>query len=176
MVILTAALVMLPAGAAPAYTLEPVEIDFYYLPEFLTPLNQGILTDVTGAIAGQANSYGITFGCYYWSMETPITEKNLWIEEQLSSVIPPDLMSTMITGEATWAEGSISADIPSSRSLGLMSEISFTFSPQNGVLGRGRAYGVFRNDYAVLLVIYGPSEVNPQRYLEQIVGMAVLSE
>ena len=176
MVFLTAALVMIPADATPIYTLEPAGIDFYFLPEFLSPLEEGVLSDETGALAGQPNSYGITFGCHYWKMETPVTDKNFWIEEKLSSVIPPDLMENIYAGEPTWAEGSMAAEIPSARSLGLMSEINFTFTSQNDVMGRGRAYGIFRNDYAVLLVIYGPSELNPQNLLEQIVGMAVLSD
>lgn len=176
MVILTAALIMIPSGATPVYTLEPAGIDFYFLPEFLSPLVEGVLSDETGALTGQPNSYGVTFGCHYWKMEAPINDKNLWIEEKLSSVIPPDLMESIYTGESTWTEGSMAAEIPSARSLGLMSEISFTFTSPNGVMGRGRAYGIFRNDYAVLLVIYGPSEINPQNLLEQIVGMAVLSE
>ncbi len=176
MIILAAALIMIPADAVPVYSLEPAGIDFYYLPEFLSPLVEGVLTDETGALAGQPNSFGITFGCYYWKMETPITEKNLWIEEKLSSVIPPDLMEGIYTGESTWVEGSMAAEIPSSRSLGLMSQINFTFTSHNGVMGRGRAYGIFRNDYSVLLVIFGPSEQNPQNLLEQVVGMAVLSD
>ncbi len=43
-------------------------------------------------------------------------------------------------------------------------------------MGRGRAYGVFRNGYSVLLMIYGPSGANPQNELDQIVRAAVLSE
>lgn len=176
MIILTAALIMIPAGEAPAYTLEPAGIDFYYIPESLSPLVEGVLTDESGALAGQPNSQGVTFSCHYWKMDTPVTEKDLWIQEKLSSVLSPDLMETMLVSDPTWVEGSMSAEVPSRRSLGLMSEISFTFSPMNGVMGRGRAYGIFRNGYSVLLVIYGPTEAGPQNVIDQIVGMAVLSE
>jgi len=176
MFILTAALIMIPAGEAPAYTLEPAGIDFYYLPEFLSPPVEGILSVETGALAGQPNADGVTFGCYYWEMETPVSDKNLWIKEKLSSVMPPDLMEITHTSTPTWAEGSQAAEVPPGRSLGLMSEVGFTFFPQNGVMGRGKAFGIFRNGYAVLLVVYGPNEADPVGIIEQIVGMAVLSE
>lgn len=175
MIILTAALIMLSGSEAPAYTLEPAGIDFYYLPDYLTPLSEGVMTEESGALTGQPNSSGVTFSCHYWRMDEPVSDRNLWISEKLSSVISPDLMECINTSPPTWAEGSMAAEVESQRSLGLMAQISFSFSPQSGLPGRGRAYGVFRNGYAVLLIAYGPSEQNPQNELEQIVGMAVLS-
>jgi hypothetical protein len=161
---------------APAYVLEPVGIDLVYLPPEICPLIEGKMTEETGAIAGQPNSLGISFGCHYWKADEPIENKNLWIEEKLSSVVPPDLMGTINAGETVWVEGSTGTGVRGSRSLGLMSEINFTFSPPGGAMGRGRAYGIFRNGYSVLLIIYGPSEINPQNLLEQAVAMAVLSK
>ena len=161
---------------APVYTLEPVGIEFGYLPEEILPLIEGVMTEEGGALAGQPNSLGMTFGCYYRKIENPITDKVLWIQEQLSSVIPPDLMESMHNTAPLWVEGSLGTDIRGARSLGLMSQISFTFSPSGGVMGRGRAYGIFRNGYAVLITMYGPSEANPQEFLELVVAQAVLSE
>ncbi len=161
---------------APAYTLEPVGIEFAYLPAEICPLIEGVMTEETGALAGQPNSLGMTFGCYYWKLETEVDNKDLWIEEKLSSVIPPTFMESIHTSTTKWTEGSTGTEIRGTRSLGLMSEISFTFSPEGGAMGRGRAYGIFRNDYAVLLTIYGPSSLNPQNYLEQVVALAVLAE
>lgn len=160
----------------PVYTLEPVGIEFGYLPEGICPLIEGIMTEESGALAGQPNNLGISFGCYYWKVEGQIQDKDLWIEEKLSSVIPPDFMESIHLGSPVWTEGSMGADTRGSLSLGLMTEISFTFSPAGAVMGRGRAYGIFRNEYAVLITMYGPSESNPQNLLEQIVAMAVLSE
>lgn len=158
-----------------AYILEPVGIEFGYLPTEISPLIRGVITEESGALAGQPNSLGLTFGCYYWEMENPIDNKDLWIEEKLSSVLPPNLMESINTTTPTWTEGSTGTEIRGSLSLGLMSEISFTFSPSGGVMGRGRAYGIFRNGYSVLVIMYGPSEVNPQNYLQQIVSRAVLT-
>ncbi len=160
----------------PAYILEPAGIEFTYLPAEICPLIEGTLTEETGAVAGQPNSMGITFGCYYWKAEDAIEDKTLWVEAKLSSVIPPDLMESIRWSEPVWVEGSMGTDVRNSRSLGLMSRINFTFFPSDGVMGRGRAYGIFRNGYSVLVTMYGPSEVNPQDILEQIVNMAVLSE
>jgi hypothetical protein len=175
MFVLTAALILISGADTPAYTLEPAGIEFYYLPEYLTPPVEGVMNDESGAFAGQPNSAGVTFSCHYWRMDEPITDKDLWIEEKLSSIIPPDLMESIHSTAPTWCEGSMAAEVPSSRSLGLMSEITFTFTSANGVPGRGRSYGVFRNGYAVLLTAYGPAEANAHHDLEQIVGMAVLS-
>lgn len=167
---------VIPAGdQGPAYILEPVGIEFGYLPAEISPLIQGVITEESGALAGQPNNLGLSFGCYYWEMENQIDNKALWIEEKLSSVLPPNLMESINTTTPTWTEGSAGTEVRGSLSLGLMSEISFTFSPPGGVLGRGRAYGIFRNGYAVLVIMYGPSEVNPQNFLQQIVALAVLS-
>ena len=176
-IILTAItlLISIP-GEVPMYTLEPVGIEFGYLPSEICPLVEGVMTEETGALAGQPNSLGMTFGCYYWKLDEDVDNKDLWIEEKLSSVIPPTFMESMHTSATKWTEGSTGTDIRGARSLGLMSEITFTFSPEGGAMGRGRAYGIFRNDYAVLLTIYGPSSVNPQNFLEQVVAQAVLSE
>ena len=163
-------------GETPLYTLEPVGIEFGYLPEEICPLIEGTMTEESGALSGQPNNLGFSFGCYYWRTETPIPNTDLWIEEKLTSVLPPNFIASMHTSNPTWSEGSNATDTRGSLSLGLMSEISFTFSPSGGVMGRGRAYGIFRNDYSVILVMYGPSEYNPQNYLEQIVSLAVLSE
>jgi hypothetical protein len=161
---------------APAYILEPAGIEFTYLPAEICPLIEGTMTEETGAVAGQPNSMGMSFGCYYWKTEEDIEDKTLWIEAKLSSVIPPDLMESIHYSAPVWTEGSVGTDVRNSRSLGLMSRINFTFSPSGGVMGRGRAYGIFRNGYAVLVTMYGPSEIDPQNFLEQIVNMAVLSE
>ncbi|MEA3267081.1 MAG: hypothetical protein U9P42_09115 [Candidatus Fermentibacteria bacterium] len=167
---------IIPAGdQGPAYILEPVGIEFGYLPAEIAPLVEGVMTEESGALAGQPNSLGLTFGCYYWKMENQIESKDLWIEEKLSSVLPPNLMESINTTTPTWTEGSSGAEVRGSLSLGLMSEISFTFSPPGGVLGRGRAYGIFRNGYAVLVIMSGPSEINPQNFLQQIVALAMLS-
>ncbi len=160
----------------PVYTLEPVGIEFGYLPSEICPLIEGTMTEESGALAGQPNNLGMSFGCYYWEMENQIENKDFWIEEKLSSVIPPSFMESIRTSTPTWIEGSTGTDTRGSLSLGLMSVITFTFSPPGGTMGRGRAYGIFRNGYAVLITMYGPSEVNPQNYLEQIVALAVLSE
>ncbi|MCK5842197.1 MAG: hypothetical protein KAH31_08515 [Candidatus Sabulitectum sp.] len=157
------------------YILEPVGIEFRYLPAEICPLVQGVMTEESGALAGQPNMLGLSFGCYYWEMENQIDNKDLWIEEKLSSVLPPNLMESINTTTPTWTEGSADTEIRGSLSLGLMSEISFTFSPPGGAMGRGRAYGIFRNGYAVLVIMYGPSGVNPQNFLQQIVARAVLS-
>ncbi len=175
-IFITAALLMTVATEGPAYTLEPAGIEFGYLPAEICPLIEGVMTEESGALAGQPNSLGISFGCYYWKVENQIEDKDFWIKEKLSSVIPPNLMEVIRSSTPTWTEGSTGTDTRGSLSLGLMSEISFTFSPPGGVMGRGRAYGIFRNDYAVLITMYGPSGSNPQNYLEQIVALAVLSE
>lgn len=159
----------------PAYTLEAPGIQFNYMPEWLCPVIEGQLTEESGAISGQPNSFGITFGCYYWKTDNQIEDKNLWLEEKLSSVIPPNIMESFYMGETTWTEGSIATEQRGIRSLGLMTEVSFTFAPPGMVIGRGRAYGVFRNGYTVLITVYGPSEENPQYYLEQIVSLATLT-
>lgn len=175
--ILTAVLLMaISPGDTPMYTLEPAGIDFHYLPEYLTPLAEGAMGEESGALAGQPNSMGITFGCHYWKIDEPVEDKDFWIEQKLSSVISPDLMEHIIKGEPTWCEGSMAAGVPSSHSLGLMSRIDFTFSPPGGAMGRGRAYGIFRNGYSVLLIAYGPASMNAQDILESIVNLAVLSE
>jgi len=173
---LIATLIFTVNSGSPVYILEPAGIEFGYLPEEICPLVEGTLTQDNGALAGQPNSLGITFGCYYWEMKDTVSDKNLWLEEKLSSVISPDLMQTIRTSEATWTEGSTATETRGSLSLGLMSEISFTFSPPGGVMGRGKAYGIFRNGYAVLITMYGPAASNPQEILDQIVSMAVLSE
>ena len=176
-IIITAvALLISTYGEAPMYTLEPVGIEFGYLPSEICPLIEGVMTEESGALAGQPNSLGMTFGCYYWKLDAEVDNKDLWIEEKLSSVIPPTFMESIRTSTTKWIEGSTGTEVRGAHSLGLMSEISFTFSPQGGSMGRGRAYGIFRNDYAVLLTIYGPSSLNPQNYLEQVVALAVLSE
>ncbi len=175
--IATAIMLLVPAyEGGSAYTLQPVGIDFGYLPDEICPLVEGVMTEESGALAGQPNSLGMSFGLYYWKTENQIEDKDFWIEEKLSSVIPPNLMETIRISTPTWAEGSAGTDIRGSLSLGLMSDISFTFSPSGGVMGRGRAYGIFRNGYAVLIMMYGPSESNPQNFLEQIVAFAVLCE
>jgi len=159
----------------PAYILEPAGIEFTYLPAEICPLVEGTLTEETGAVVGQPNSLGINFGCYYWKTDNAIDDKTLWIEAKLSSVIPPDLMESIHYSAPVWTEGSMGTETRGTRSLGLMSRINFTFSPPGRAMGRGRAYGIFRNGYAVLVTMYGPSEVNPQNFLEQIVNTAVLS-
>ncbi len=159
----------------PAYVLEAPGIQFNYLPEGICPIIEGQLTEEMGAVAGQPNSLGISFGCYYWKSENQIADKNLWLEEKLSSVIPPDFMESIHLGETVWTEGSMGTELRGTRSLGLMTELSFTFSPPSRAMGRGRAYGVFRNGYTVLLIMYGPSETNPQHYLEEIVSFANLT-
>jgi len=85
-------------------------------------------------------------------------------------------MEYIVKGEPSWCEGSMAAGVSPSLSLGLMSRINFTFSPPGGVRGRGRAYGIFRNGYSVLLIAYGPSEENAQDILEGIVDLAILSD
>ncbi len=170
----TAAILL--TAQVPEYSLSPPGIDFMYLPEYLIPITEGVMTDESGALSGQPNSLGISFSCHYWKMDDPIADKDLWVMEKLSSVLPPDLMETINMGTATWDQGSMNADVSDNRSLGLMSRISFTLSPPGGTMGRGRAYGVFRNGYSVLLMIYGPSGANPQNELDQIVRAAVLSE
>ena len=100
--ILTAVLLMaISPGDTPMYTLEPAGIDFYYLPEYLTPLAEGAMGEESGALAGQPNSMGITFGCHYWKTDEPVEDKDFWIEQKLSSVISPDLMEHIIKGEPT---------------------------------------------------------------------------
>ncbi len=168
-------LVMPVQQDVPVYTLEPVGIEFNYLPAEICPLIEGTMTEQTGAVVGQPNSMGVNFGCYYWKVEEAIEDKTLWIEAKLSSVIPPNLMESIHYSAPVWVEGSMDTETRGTRSLGLMSRINFTFSPPDGVMGRGRVYGIFRNGYAVLVIIYGPSGINPQNFLEQIVNMAVLS-
>lgn len=163
-------------GEAPLYILEPVGIEFGYLPDEICPLIEGEMTEESGALSGQPNNLGFSFGCYYWKTETPILNTDLWIEEKLTSVLPPNLTNIMRTSTPTWSEGSTATNARGSLSLGLMSEVGFTFSPPGGSMGRGSAYGIFRNGYSVILVMYGPTEHNPQNYLEDIVSFAVLSE
>lgn len=172
----TAALILATGTLEPAYVLEAPGIEFNYLPEYITPLVEGVVTEEAGAIAGQPNQYGITFSCHYWRTDEVVSDKNLWIQERLSSVISPDLMATINTTTPSWFEGSQLTEIDSRLSLGLMSEIRFTLSPPGGALGRGRAYGIFRNGYSVLIVMYGPADYTPQHELQQIVGTAVLSD
>ncbi len=173
-IFLVTALTLIIPASSQVYTLEPVGIEFGYLPTEISPLIEGVMTEETGALAGQPNMLGMTFGCFYWKIDEDIDNKAFWVEEKLSSVIPPDLMESIQTSEPTWVEGSLATQVRGSRSLGLMSQISFTFSPPGWAMGRGRAYGIFRNGYAVLITMYGPSESNPQNFLEQIVATAVL--
>lgn len=167
---------MILLSTVPAYTLEEPGIDFLFLPEYLAPLEEGVLSTESGALAGQPNSLGINFGCYYWRTDAEVTDRDLWIQEKLTSVIPPDFIGCMLLGDVNWVEGSMAAGVSPNRSLGLLTMVNFTFSPPGGVMGRGRAYGVFRNGYAVLLIAYGPSDSDSHLALEEIAGMAVLSE
>ena len=173
--VLTTLALLVTLQTDPAYVLEAPGIQFDFLPDGICPIIEGQLTEEAGAVAGQPNSLGITFGCYYWKSDNQIADKNLWLEEKLSSVVPPDFMESIHLGETIWTEGSMGSEQRGTRSLGLMTELSFTFSPPGRAMGRGRAYGVFRNGYSVLIIMYGPSENNPQNYLEQIVSLAILT-
>lgn len=173
--LLTTLTILVTSQVEPAYVLNAPGIQFNYLPERICPIIEGQLTEESGAVSGQPNSLGTTFGCYYWKTDNEISDKNLWLEEKLSSVIPPDFMSSLHLGETTWTEGSMGTEQRGIRSLGLMTEISFTFNPPGMTIGRGRAYGVFRNGYTVLIIAYGPSETNPQYDLEEIVSFATLT-
>ena len=169
------ALLLSAVATTPCSVIEYPGIELTYLPEYITPLIEGVVTEESGVLAGQPNEYGVSFSCHYWLSEEPVSDKNLWVMEKLSSVISPDLMESIHTSSPTWSEGSLLAEVDSRRSLGLMSHISFTFSPPDGSLGRGRAYGIFRNGYSVLLLMYGPSNMNLQNEIERVVGLAVLT-
>lgn len=155
------------------YTLEPVGIQFYHLPAEVLPIMEGTLTEESGAVYGSPGSEGIVFSCHYWRMDQPINNTDLWIREKITSVLPPDFHETLNKSTPTWVEGSVATEARDARSLGLMSMINFTFTV-NGGMGRGRSYGIFRNGYATLLTIYGPSPLNPQELLEQTVATATL--
>ncbi len=47
----TAAILL--TAQVPEYSLSPPGIDFMYLPEYLIPITEGVMTDESGALSGQ---------------------------------------------------------------------------------------------------------------------------
>ncbi len=178
MMLLFAISIILTADTTvPAYTLEYPGIDFMYLPEFMIPLSEGVLTEETGFVSCQPNEEGISFIVQYWKGDTNISDRELWIEQKLTGALSPDILnSNFNAAEPDWKEGSRMAEVASRQSLGLVTMINFTMMLPNDVYGIGRAYGVFRNGYSILLVAHGSVLSRPQEAITEIVNMMVLSD
>ncbi|PIE51110.1 hypothetical protein CSA37_05725 [Candidatus Fermentibacteria bacterium] len=178
MVLLFSISIMLAADTTvPAYILEYPGIDFMYLPEFMIPLSEGVLTEENGFVSCQPNEEGISFLIQYWKGDTAIADREVWIEQKLTGALSPEILnSNFNAAEPDWREGSMLAGVSSQRSVGLVTMINFTMMLPDDVYGIGRAYGVFRNGYSILLVAHGPVLSRPQEALTEIINMMVLSD
>lgn len=156
---LTGALIASGNGTGAAYTLEYPGFVFEWLPESMTPPVEGSLTEASGAVAGSASSEGFDLRLHYWRESIAMEDRAEWLTGRVMSELPPEALDLLLMGEVSWVEGSIESSDRTDGSVGLAVAVNFNLITENGsVRGRGRAYGVFTDEYSLLVFGLAPFE------------------
>ena len=158
-------MVMLSVAEAPTpvYVLEHPGIAFGWLPAELSSPAEGVITVESGTVASNPGPDGYDYRIHYWAVDGDMNpvERGLWLRRKLESVLPPDLAGGIIYGSMNWVEGSTAVISAGVRPLGLASSLNFNLLSGADVHFRGRAYGVFRDGYAVLIYGMAPNSAVP---------------
>jgi hypothetical protein len=150
------------AGESQPYTLEYPGVVFEWLPSQLASPVAGTLDEESGSVASPATTDGSEYHFCYWKEDIPLGEaRETWMETRLPSVLPAGFGDHLQLGDLNWTEGSQLSEYRNSRSLGLVLMVNFNVIDEAGsVLGRGRAYGAFREGYSLLLYCIAPTEAS----------------
>lgn len=163
MIPLILALFAVSEAAAPVYVLEYPGIAFGWLPAELSNPAEGVLGSESGTVASNPGPDGYDYRIHYWAVQADMSpvDRGLWLRQKLEAVLPPDLAGTVIFGAMNWEEGSTAVAPSGLRSVGLASSLNFNLVSGSNVNFRGRAYGVFRDGYAVLIYGVAPNSAVP---------------
>ncbi len=157
--ILTGALIASGDNTGSIYTLEHPGFVFEWLPASMNPPVEGILTEESGAVAASASTDGFDLRIHYWRESIPMEDRTQWLTGRVMSELPPEALEMLLMGDVSWLEGSMESSERTEGSVGLVVAVNFNIITENGsVRGRGRAYGVFTDEYALLVYGIAPFE------------------
>ena len=155
--------------AAGLYVLDAPGLAFEYLPGLLESPVEGEMTDERGTIESAPNTLGIEFHVVYTvaDLEDPRSREN-WLSNRLENQMPPDVRDVLRISGVHWREGSMLSSERMTGSVGLVAYVDYNIIEQDTgrVLGRGRAYGIFRNGYGTLVYSLSPFENSAETMAE----------
>ncbi len=144
---------------AQPFVLEHPGFVFEWLPPSMQPPVEGTLDEESGAVASSPSSDGTEYRLHYWLEEIPTEGMEAWLLQRLQSELPPDVLEGLVTGDVIWTEGGMESGERGGRSIGLVVSVNFNILTETGnIRGRGRAVGVFRNGYSLLVFGIAPFE------------------
>lgn len=151
------------ASPQPAYVMEVPGIAFGWLPREINPPVEGALGTESGTLVSGPGSQGYDYRIHYWRLDTELstTDRALWLRQKLESHLPPDVLESVVFGSMNWLEGSTAVAHLNLRSVGLCAAVNFNMVSGGSVLFRGRAVGIFRDGYAVLVYGMAPMDARP---------------
>lgn len=159
LMILAGALTASGNGSGAAYELEYPGFVFEWLPGSMAPPVEGTLSEESGAVAASPSQEGFDLRIHYWRESIPSEERTEWLTGRVMSELPPDALDMLLMGDVSWQEGSMESSARAEGSVGLVVAVNFNIITEDGsVHGRGRAYGVFTDEYSLLVFGLGPFE------------------
>ncbi len=146
-------------GAELPYVLDHPGVVFEWLPEALLPPVEGELTEESGSVTSGPSSDGAEYHIRYWREDIPAGSRADWLEQRLTTYLPPDALPRLLLGTVNWAEGGLESGERGSLSIGLVVSLSYNIINDSGdITARGRAFGAFRNGYSLLVYSLSPFE------------------
>lgn len=157
--LMTGALMASGGNAVQTFTLEYPGFVFEWLPESMNPPVEGSLTEESGAVAATPSTDGFDLRMHYWRESIATEERADWLTGRIMSELPPEALDMLLIGEVSWLEGSMESTMRAEGSVGLVVSANFNIITESGsVRGRGRAYGVFTDEYSLLVFGLAPFE------------------
>ncbi|MDM7993308.1 MAG: hypothetical protein QUS11_08345 [Candidatus Fermentibacter sp.] len=157
--ILTGALIASGNNGGPIYTLEYPGFVFEWLPGSMNPPVEGSIDEESGAVAASPSAEGFDLRIHYWRESIPMEDRAQWLTGRVMSELSPEALEMLLMGEVSWLEGSMESSERTGGSVGLVVAVNFNIITENGsVRGRGRAYGVFTDEYSLLVYGLAPFE------------------
>lgn len=141
------------------YTLDHPGFVFEWLPSTMVPPVEGTLSEQSGEVVSSPSGDGSEYRLHYWNESIPAQGRGEWLEQRIKSELPPEDLDMLLTSEVAWLEGSMESAERAEASVGLVLAMNFNLITEDGgIIGRGRACGVFGEGYSLLVFGIAPYE------------------
>ncbi|OPL18814.1 MAG: hypothetical protein AVO35_12925 [Candidatus Aegiribacteria sp. MLS_C] len=163
----------------PVYSLDFPGVGFEFMPEVMSPPVEGTIEEDAGVLTGAPNQHGVDFRLYYWREDLEEnTRKDQWLSEKFRDIIPPELLQTLVIGQAEWIEGSTGSSRWETSSIGLVPFLNFnSIDGEGNVLAVGRACAFFTEGYSMLFYGIGPRNGDmdvEEEFMNTVAGIFLL--
>ncbi len=118
-----------------------------------------LLSEQSGEVVSSPSGDGSEYRLHYWQESIPAQGRGDWLEQRIRTELPPEDLDMLLTSEVAWLEGSMESEERADASVGLVLAMNFNLITENGgIIGRGRACGVFGDGYTLLVFGIAPYE------------------